>query len=172
MGRARQGERFFVHANQAVSCPLARHYLGLEAPEGEAREALIQRLVEGWDEVEHLRTAERFLEGFPTLPFAEECFISYFPISEASPEPDIVVVVGSVEEIYLLVKKNTYQTGERILSTGSGIGAICGECTSYPLKTGKANISVGCDGSRREVGLENGELFFAVPGELSKRLHR
>lgn len=51
----------------------------------------------------------------------------------------------------------------RINASLSGIGVACGECTAYPLVTGKVNVSVGCNGSRPGVGLKQGELFLAFP---------
>jgi len=67
------------------------------------------------------------------------------------------------DEIKNLVQESCARTGERIEASLSGIGAACGECTAYPLVVGRANISVGCNGSRPGVGLKNKELLFALP---------
>jgi uncharacterized protein (DUF169 family) len=57
-------------------------------------------------------------------------------------------------------------TGEKSDGYVSGIGALCGECTALPLRTKKAAISVGCDGSRREAFLTPEEMFLAIPYPL------
>ena len=57
----------------------------------------------------------------------------------------------------------TSLTGESIEGPISGVGAMCGECTAYPIHTGKPNVSLGCTGSRPAVKLKHDELFFALP---------
>jgi len=84
--------------------------------------------------------------------------------------PDVVVLIGTAEEVFEMVLKNTQITGERITSSMSGVGAMCGECTVLPLVTGKPNVSVGCGGSRRGVALGEGELFLAMPFDTFEKL--
>lgn len=63
-----------------------------------------------------------------------------------------------------IVQKFSSLTGYRINASLSGIGAACGECTVYPLITGKENVSLGCYGSRPGVNLKEDELLLAFQG--------
>jgi len=174
-GKARKGKAFLV-VSTSISCPLARYYLGLDPPEGETMEQLIRALM-AWKDAKDRETAGRFLESLPVLAYPGKRYILYVPIAPGSEEngtldvrPDVVVMIGTTEEVLEIVRRNTFLTGERVASTISGIGALCGECTAYPLATGKMNVSVGCEGSRCCMGLKNGEMLLAMPFETYRRL--
>jgi len=167
LGKSRkQEEGFYVESSQ-ISCPLARYQLGLDPPEEKTRTMLINALLR-WEDMKDGETAKRFLEGLSVLPFREKKHITYLPLSREEealqdPEPDVVILIGTAREIFELALKNTYQTGAGIEARMAAVGAICGECTAFPLVKNRANISVGCEGSRREVDLKEEELFMAMP---------
>ena len=58
---------------------------------------------------------------------------------------------------------NTRLTGQRTQGIASGVGGMCGECTAIPLMTGRANISLGCGGSRPNARLNPDQLLLALP---------
>jgi uncharacterized protein (DUF169 family) len=75
----------------------------------------------------------------------------------------VIIKVGTADEIMSIIQRFSALTGMRVSASLSGIGAACGECTAYPLVTGRENVSLGCYGSRPGVGLKEGELLLAFP---------
>ncbi len=157
ISRAREGDSFYIR-REAISCPLARFYLGIENPNVKS---LAKTLV-GWDDSHDEDTAVRYLKSAPRL---ENCpgYIVYFPYPHENLKPDVIIRIGSPGDIMGLIQRFSCLTGARVEASLSGIGAACGECTAYPLATGKENVSLGCYGSRPGMGLNQGELLLAFP---------
>lgn len=156
IGRARR-EAFYVRSED-VDCPLARFYLGIGRTDIEN----LSRTLVSWSDACDVGTARSYLETAIRLGKSSP-FIAYFPYPAGDVEPDVVIVIGDADEIKNLVQESCSRTGERIEASLSGIGAACGECTAYPLVTGRANLSVGRNGSRPGIGLKSSELLFALP---------
>ncbi len=160
LGRARAGARFYVEVDD-ISCPLARYNLGLDPFDRGAKRELAHTLV-GWGDADSVEAGMKYLETRTRLAEGVK-YILYFPIPEAEFDPDIVITILRPAKAMRAVRSITARTGMGVECTTSGIGAICGECTAYPLVTGRPVVSLGCGGSRPGVGLADPELFFAVP---------
>lgn len=152
--RAREGDSFYIRRG-AISCPLARFYLGIESDV----KSLARTLV-GWNDGQDEDTALRYLKSAPHL---DNCpgYIVYFPYPHESLKPDVIIKIGRPSDIMSLVQRFSSLTGERVKSLISGIGAACGECTAYPIVTGRETISLGCYGSRPGMDLGDAELLLA-----------
>ena len=160
VGLARTGERFYVQNND-ISCPLARYNLGLEEPDDKFMHELARTLV-GWGDANTQDIGLKYLQSRPKLPYAKK-YILYFPVPDNEYEPDVIIEISNPHELMLRVRELTARTGDSIGGFMSGVGAMCGECTAYPILTGKPNISVGCTGSRPGAELKRDELFLAIP---------
>jgi uncharacterized protein (DUF169 family) len=154
ISRAREGDSFYIR-REAISCPLARFYLGIENDV----KSLAKTLVE-WDDSHDEDTAVRYLKSAPHLDNCPE-YIAYFPYPHESLRPDVIIKIGSPSDIMSLVQRFSSLTGERVKSLISGIGASCGECTTYPIVTRRETISLGCYGSRPGMDLGDDELLLA-----------
>ncbi|MEA1928241.1 MAG: DUF169 domain-containing protein, partial [Candidatus Auribacterota bacterium] len=156
IGRARKGA--FYISSENVSCPLARFYLGI----GRTDREKLARILVSWGDADNYSAGRAYLEEGICL---DRCspYLVYFPYPTRDLKPAVLIMIGDADEIQVMVQEMCARTGERINSSLSGIGAACGECTAYPLVTGKANVSVGCNGSRPGIGLKSGELLFALP---------
>jgi uncharacterized protein (DUF169 family) len=163
IGRARKGEILWAR-EEDFTCPLARYNLGIDPQNESATETLAATLVD-WGDVRDLETAHRFIAGLSPLPVSKRTFI-YAPLDKMPVSPDLVLLILNPQEAFKHVLTLTRMTGERSGGHVSGIGALCGECTTLPLRTKKAAISVGCGGSRREAFLSPEELFIAIPYSL------
>jgi len=163
IGRARKGEILWARGED-FTCPLARFNLGIDPPDESTMEKLAATLI-GWGDVRDLETAHRFIAGLSPLPVSRRTFI-YAPLDRMPVPPDLVLLILAPQEVFRHVLSITASTGERSGGHVSGIGALCGECTTLPLQTKKAAISVGCDGSRREAFLSPKEMFLAIPYSL------
>ena len=157
IGRARQGDTFYV-CRDDISCPLARFYLGI----GHTGLKNLADVLIGWNDSINQEVALKYLSSAQVLEACQK-YITYFPYPQNDLSPDVIVKIGTADEIMNIVQKLSSLTGMRISASLSGIGAACGECTAYPLVTGEANVSVGCTGSRPGARLKEGELFLAFP---------
>ena len=166
VGLARTGERFYAQNND-ISCPLARYNLGLEEPNDKFIHELARILI-GWGDANSEEIGLKYLQSRPKLQF-EKKYIIYFPLPDNELEPDVIIEVSKPHELMLEIRDLTASTGESINGFMSGVGAMCGECTAYPMLTGKPNVSVGCTGSRPAAELKHDELFFAVPKILNSK---
>lgn len=160
VGLARTGERFYVQNND-ISCPLARYNLGLEEPSDKFMHELARTLV-GWGDANTQDIGLKYLQSRPKLPYAKK-YTLYFPVPDNEYEPDVIIEISNPHELMLKVRELTSLTGDSIRGFMSAVGAMCGECTTYPILTGKLNVSVGCTGSRPGAELKPDELFLALP---------
>ena len=167
VGMARAGERFYVQNND-ISCPLARYNLGLEESDDKFMHHLARTLV-GWGDAKTEDIGLKYLQSRPKLPF-EKKYILYFPVPDNDFEPDVIIEISNPYELMLKIRELTASTGNSIDGFMSGVGAMCGECTAYPILTGKPNVSVGCTGSRPGAELAPDELFFAIPAQYKSYL--
>ena len=163
--RAREGAILYAR-NEDISCPLARFYLGLERKNlRNLSRTLVKELSQTlvrWDDAIDEKVALSYLNSGHCLKEGEK-YIIYFPYPTKNLKADVVIVIDNPQEIMALVQRFSRTTGKRIKASMSGIGAMCGECTAYPLITGQANVSLGCYGSRPGVNLKKEELFLAFP---------
>ena len=160
VGLARSGQRFYAQ-NEDISCSLARYNLGLDDPTEATMRTLARTLV-GWADAETEEIGLKYLRGRLKLPYGEK-YILYFPMPDRDYEPDVVVLIGPPSKLMAKVRETTYRTGVPADGFSSGVGAMCGECTAYPILTGKTNISLGCTGSRPRTKLKPDEMFLAIP---------
>jgi len=156
VGQAREGAILYAR-NEDISCPLARFYLGLEKNLKELSRTLVS-----WDDAIDEKVALTYLKEGHCLKEGEK-YIIYFPYPQKNLRADVVVIIDNPQEIMALVQNFSRTTGKRIKAFMSGIGAMCGECTAYPLMTGQVNLSLGCYGSRPGVNLSKEELFLSIP---------
>ncbi|MDP8213849.1 MAG: DUF169 domain-containing protein [Candidatus Euphemobacter frigidus] len=159
IGRARR-EAFYIRAED-ISCPLARFYLGI----GRTKLKELARTLVGWGDAADLAAGLAYLKTGSCFSRSSP-YLVYFPYPRGDIKPAVLITIGTASEIQISVQEICARTGMRIKSSLSGIGAACGECTAYPLVTGQANVSVGCNGSRPGIGLKSGELLFALPFNL------
>ncbi|MDD3622424.1 MAG: DUF169 domain-containing protein, partial [Methanofollis sp.] len=54
----------------------------------------------------------------------------------------------------------------RIEANFSGIQSVCADTAAQTYLNGKVNFSLGCDGSRKFSGIEDGEMVMGIPVEL------
>jgi uncharacterized protein (DUF169 family) len=165
VGLARQGRTLWASGDD-VTCPLARLVLGLDPADAATVDAVAARLVE-WGSAKDFEVARRFLASAATLPFGERVFV-YAPL-EASPfPPDVIVRFVRPDEAAMRLRALAAATAAGAEGRSAGTGAMCGECTAFPLLTGRAALSPGCPGSRREVFAAPEELFLALPYALDR----
>ena len=65
-----------------------------------------------------------------------------------------------------LAQATLYQLGGRVHAQFSGIQSDFADATAETYRSGTANYSLGCDGSRKFSGIEDGEMVMGFPAEL------
>jgi len=157
IGKARETGAFCVPKDN-INCPLARFYLGIEKPDLKD----LSDILVSWDDALSRDTAMNYLKSAVCLEKIEE-YVVYFTYPHKDVEPDVIIKLASPDQLQMIIHKFSSLAGKRIDACLSGIGAACGECTAFPITTGKPNVSVGCYGSRQEMNLKQEELLLAAP---------
>lgn len=105
------------------------------------------------DRVPHLQT----LETYATL---------YAPLEKTPFDPQVVLIVASPWAMLKLAQSVLFRVGGRINAEFAGIQSVCSDACSQTYLNGQVNFSLGCDGSRKFSGIEDGEMVIGIPAEL------
>ena len=105
------------------------------------------------DRVLHLQT----LETYATL---------YAPLEKTPFDPQVVLIVASPWAMLKLAQSVLFRLGGRINAEFAGIQSVCSDACAQTYLNGKVNFSLGCDGSRKFSGIEDGEMVIGIPAEL------
>jgi uncharacterized protein (DUF169 family) len=157
---ARRGTPYWA-AEGDITCPLARFNLGLDPPDDAVLDRLVDQLL-AWEFTDDRAAARFFLSGLLPLPHGDPILV-YGPPAALPREPDVTIHVVGPEEAMKRILERARSRGVRALGDMGGLGAVCGECTAFPLHSGRSCVSVGCPGSRRALALAPTELLLAEP---------
>ncbi len=153
---AAEGQIFYTEASDHFNCPIGAHTHGIDLPPAQEKE--LEGLVGTMADLDYLRPEE-----VAAIPRREGGFgvAIYAPLADAPLEPDVVLVIGNAKQVMLLA--------EAAHAAGIGAeGAMMGRptCAAIPevLRTERSVASLGCIGNRVYTGLEDDELYFALPG--------
>jgi uncharacterized protein (DUF169 family) len=108
----------------------------------------------------------RTIENVPHLPAGDTYATLYSPLESATFSPHVVLIIAEPRSMLKLAQAILYRMGGRIYSEMSGIQSVCSDATATVYLSGKPNISLGCDGSRKFSGIADGEMVMGLPGEL------
>ncbi len=85
------------------------------------------------------------------------------PLDKMVTAPDVVIFVGNPLQARRIVQAVMFKEGGRATFNTAGIQSFCVDATSSPFLKGEVNISLGCDGSARNSGLDDGEVVVGIP---------
>jgi uncharacterized protein (DUF169 family) len=105
------------------------------------------------DRVPHLQT----LETYATL---------YAPLEKAPFDPQVVLIVATPWTMLKLAQSVLFRVGGRINAEFAGIQSVCADACAQTYLNGQVNFSLGCDGSRKFSGIDDGEMVIGIPAEL------
>jgi uncharacterized protein (DUF169 family) len=109
------------------------------------------------DRVAHLNTGETYA----TL---------YAPLEKTPFDPQVVLIIASPWAMLKLSQSSLFRVGGRINAEFAGIQSVCADACAQTYLNGKINFSLGCDGSRKFSGIEDGEMVMGIPAELLPEL--
>lgn len=90
----------------------------------------------------------------------------YAPLEKTPFDPTLVLIIANPKTMLKLAQSNLYRLGGRITSNFSGIQSVCSDACAQVYLTGTPNYSLGCDGSRKFSGIEDGEMVMGIPIEI------
>jgi len=109
------------------------------------------------DRVAHLETGETYA----TL---------YAPLEKTPFDPQVVLIIASPWAMLKLSQSSLFRVGGRINAEFAGIQSVCADTCAQTYLNGHVNFSLGCDGSRKFSGIEDGEMVMGIPAELLPEL--
>jgi uncharacterized protein (DUF169 family) len=109
---------------------------------------------------------KRTIDQIPHLGTRETYATVYAPLEKTPFSPHVVLIVAGPRAMLKLGQSVLYRLGGRIQTSMAGIQSVCSDATAFPYLSGKANFSLGCDGSRRFSGIDDSEMVMGIPGEL------
>jgi len=90
----------------------------------------------------------------------------YAPLEKTPFDPQVVLIIATPWAMLKLAQSTLFRMGGRIQSEFAGIQSVCADACAQTYLTGHVNFSLGCDGSRKFSGIEDGELVIGIPAEL------
>jgi uncharacterized protein (DUF169 family) len=158
--RARKGEMLAVPADKQA-CPVGGSALGIVPTPEKVKTGEFHYNLGMYETV---GAAEKTISVRPHLEPMSNDATALAPLSKATLEPDVVVVVGVPEQIYwILPAASTYSIGGRITVETASFQATCADSTIVPILSGNVNISLGCFGCRKATDIKPEEMLVGIP---------
>lgn len=85
------------------------------------------------------------------------------PLDKMVMNPDVVIFVGKPLAARRIVQAVMFNKGGRASFNTAGIQSFCVDATTSPFLKGEVNVSLGCDGSARNSGLEDDFVVVGIP---------
>jgi uncharacterized protein (DUF169 family) len=153
--RAAAGESFYTVPEDHWNCPIGAFTHGVLLPEAKVKE--LEGFVEMAIGLSYLRASE-----VPDIPRRDSPLgvALYGPFPEAPFEPDVVLVRADARQAMLL-SEAAHAAGADV----EGRLMLRPTCSLLPaaMQTGHAMASIGCTGNRIYTGLDDGEMYVAIP---------
>jgi len=109
---------------------------------------------------------KRTIEHIPHLQTGDTYATMYAPLEKTPFDPQVILIVATPWVMLKLAQSTLFRLGGRIQSEFAGIQSVCADTCAQTYLTGRVNFSLGCDGSRKFSGIEDGELVIGIPAEL------
>lgn len=154
---ARGGRTFYTDSVDHRHCAVGSHVHGLSLPEEQAADlpASIELMVGAG----YLDPQE--VPGIPTVTGTPR-YVAYGPAGQVPFDADVVVVAATPAQAMTLHEAALRAGVTQMTAPVAGRPG----CAVLPLamQSGQSALSLGCAGNRITTGLDDGELYSAVPG--------
>lgn len=115
---------------------------------------------------ESTAACKRTIDRIPHVESGSTYATLYAPLEKTNFSPHLILVIAEARVMLKLAQATLYRLGGRITSEFSGIQSVCADACAQTFLSGKANYSLGCDGSRKFSGIEDGEMVMGFPVEM------
>lgn len=109
---------------------------------------------------------KRTIDRVPHLQALETFATMYAPLEKTPFDPQVILIVASPWAMLKLAQSVLFRLGGRINAEFAGIQSVCSDSCAQTYLNGQVNFSLGCDGSRKFSGIEDGEMVIGIPAEL------
>jgi uncharacterized protein (DUF169 family) len=109
---------------------------------------------------------KRTIDHVPHLHPGDTYATMYAPLEKTPFDPQVILIIATPWAMLKLAQSALFRLGGRIQSEFAGIQSVCADACAQTYLTGHVNFSLGCDGSRKFSGIEDGELVIGIPAEL------
>lgn len=153
---AAEGRSFYTVPADHYNCPIGSYTHNIPLPENRAQE--LDQTLGLMVQIGYVRMEE--VPGIPRLPKTPGAVV-YAPLGNSPLDPDVVLFAGRPGSVMLL-----QEAAQR-----AGVAAqwpLFGRptCMALPFALAHGAVaSTGCIGNRVYTGLDEGELYLAVPGK-------
>ena len=106
------------------------------------------------------------IERVPHLVSGDTYATVYAPLEKTPFTPQVIMIVTTPRNMLKLAQSTLFRLGGRIHAEFSGIQSVCSDATAQTYLTGRANFSLGCDGSRKFSGIADDEMVMGFPAEM------
>ena len=106
------------------------------------------------------------MNSIPHLETGSTYATMYAPLEKTPFTPDVILIVTNPWAMLKLGQSTLFRLGGRIHAEFSGIQSVCSDACAQTYLTGKANFSLGCDGSRKFSGIADDEMVMGFPAEI------
>jgi len=157
---ASEGRTFFTVPSDHYNCPIGSYTHNIELPPDRAKE--LEGTLGFMVDIGYVRMEE--VPGIPRLPTPPGVVV-YAPLGDTPVDPDVVLFWGPAARVMLL-QEAAIRAG--VAATLNTLGRPT--CMALPAALAHGMVaSTGCVGNRVYTGVEEGELYAAVPGrDLAK----
>lgn len=108
--------------------------------------------------------------SMPRLPAGSTIATYVAPLDKMVKNPDVVIFVGTPLQARRITQAVMYNRGGRSAFNTAGIQSFCADATSSPYLKGEVNVSLGCDGSARNAGLDDESVVVGIPFGLMEEI--
>ena len=115
---------------------------------------------------ESTAACKRTIDRIPHVESGSTYATLYAPLEKTNFSPHLILVIAEARAMLKLAQATLFRLGGRITSEFSGIQSVCADACAQTFLSGKANYSLGCDGSRKFSGIEDGEMVMGFPVEM------
>lgn len=153
-----KGTKGYASENEHL-CKGGAAVLGIEPmPENIATGEFYQKLG-------NFKTPEGAKETMNSIPKVSDSYYAtiYSPLESAEFEPDSVVLVVNPKQALRLSQAYLHEKGGRIAADYSAIQSICADAVCAVKERGVMNMTLGCNGSRKNSGIADDEVIIGVP---------
>jgi uncharacterized protein (DUF169 family) len=158
---ASEGRTFYTVPADHYNCPIGSYTHNIQLPPERSKE--LEETLGFMAGIGYVRMEE--VAGIPVLPRTPAAVV-YAPLGDTPVDPDVVMFWGPAARVMLLHEAAISAGINRSLTT-------LGRPTCMALPAALAHglaMSTGCVGNRVYTGLEEGELYVAVPGNDLEKL--
>ncbi len=110
--------------------------------------------------------SQRTMNSIPHLATGSTYATMYAPLEKTPFVPDVILIVANPWSMLKLGQSTLFRLGGRIHAEFSGIQSVCSDACAQTYLSGKANFSLGCDGSRKFSGIADDEMVMGFPAEM------